>query len=117
VANPQLRAINVKQMVLTIRLSKLDLFMQSELGTFSPIAVSVRLGYIKRVLGIKNHLEEEQHLLDLLVQFGGIPRFSTPWMILNLAHNMNRQGRHDEAEEMALEVLSLLKNMRYTLGE
>ena len=29
--------------------------------------------------------------------------------MLNLAHNLNRQKRHVEAEEMALEVLSLLQ--------
>ena len=29
--------------------------------------------------------------------------------MLNLVHNLNRQGCHDEAEEMVLEVLSLLQ--------
>jgi hypothetical protein len=81
----------------------------SELGTFSRLAVSVRLDYIKRVYGITNYLEEERLLRDLLAQFGGIPRLPTPRVMLNLAHNLNRQGRHDEAEEMALEVLSLLQ--------
>jgi hypothetical protein len=71
--------------------------------------VSVRLDYIKRVYGITNYLEEERLLRDLLAQFGGIPRLPTPRIMLNLAHNLNRQGRHDEAEEMALEVLSLLQ--------
>ena len=80
----------------------------SELGTLTPLAVSVRLDYIKRVYGIINYLEEERLLRDLLAQFGGIPRLPTPRVMLNLAHNLNRQGRHDEAEEMALEVLSLL---------
>ncbi|KAH8751080.1 hypothetical protein F5883DRAFT_211659 [Diaporthe sp. PMI_573] len=83
-----------------------DIF-DSELGTFSRLAVSVRLDYIKRV--VTNHLEEERLLRDLLAQFGGIPRLSTPRVMLNLAHNLNRQRRHDEAEEMALEVLSLLQ--------
>ena len=85
-----------------------DIF-DSELGTFSPLAVSVRLDYIKRVYGITNYLEEERLLRDILAQFGGIPRLSTPRVMLNLAHNLNRQGRHNEAEEMALEVLWLLQ--------
>lgn len=29
--------------------------------------------------------------------------------MLNVAHNLNKQGRHDEAEEMAQRVLSLLQ--------
>jgi len=28
--------------------------------------------------------------------------------MLNLAHSLNRQGRHDKAEKMAQEILSLL---------
>lgn len=55
------------------------------------------------------HLEEELLLRDLLAQFGGIPRLLAPRVMLNLAHNLDRQGRHDEAEEMALEVLSQLQ--------
>ncbi len=85
-----------------------DIF-DRELGTFSRLAISVRLDYIKRVYGITNYLEEERLLRDLLAQFGGIPKLPTPRVMLNLAHNLNRQGRHDEAEEMALEVLSLLQ--------
>jgi hypothetical protein len=83
-----------------------DIF-DSELGTSSRFAVSVRLDYIKRV--VTNRLEEARLLQDLLAQFGGIPRLPTPRVMLNLAHNLNRQGRHDEAEETALEVLSLLQ--------
>ena len=90
-----------------------DIF-DSELGTFSRLAVSVRLDYIKRV--ITNCLEEERLLRDLLAQFGGIPRLPTPRVMLNLAHNLNRQGRHDEAEEMALEVLSLLQEYEIYAG-
>ncbi|KAL2044541.1 hypothetical protein ABVK25_012394 [Lepraria finkii] len=81
----------------------------SELGAFSRLAVSVRLDYVKRVYGITNYLEEERLLRDLLAQFEGTPRLPTPRVMLNLAHNLNRQGRHDEAEEMALKVLSLLQ--------
>lgn len=71
--------------------------------------MSVRLDYIKRVHGFTNYLGEERLLRDLLAQFDGIPRVPTPRVMLNLAHNLNRQGRHDKAEEMALEVLSLLQ--------
>jgi hypothetical protein len=81
----------------------------SELGTFSRLAVSVRLDYIKRVYGITNCPEEERLLRDLLAQFEGIPRPPPPRVMLNLAHNLNRQGRHSEAEGMALEVFSLLQ--------
>ena len=81
----------------------------SELGMFSRLAVSVCLDYIKHVYRITNYLEEERLLRDLLAQLGGIPRLLTPWVMLNLAHNLNRQERYDEAEEMALEVLSLLQ--------
>lgn len=82
---------------------------ESELGASSRLAVSVRLDYIKRVYGFKEYLEEERLLRDLLAQFDGIPRVPTPRVILNLAHNLNRQGRHDEAEKMAVEVFSLLQ--------
>lgn len=82
---------------------------ESELGASSRLAVSVRLDYIKRVYGFKEHLEEERLLRDLLAQFDGIPRVPTPRVMLNLAHNLNRQRRHDEAEKMALEVFSLLQ--------
>jgi hypothetical protein len=38
----------------------------SELGTFSRLAISVCLDYIKRVYGIINYLKEERLLRDLL---------------------------------------------------
>lgn len=85
-----------------------DIF-DSELGTVSRLTVSVRLDYIKRVYGITNCPEEERLLRDLLAQFEGIPRLPTPRVMLNLAHNLNRQGYYDKAEKMALEVLSLLQ--------
>ncbi|OIW24604.1 hypothetical protein CONLIGDRAFT_692027 [Coniochaeta ligniaria NRRL 30616] len=90
-----------------------DIF-DSELGVFSRLAVSVRLDYMKRV--VTNHLDEERLLRDLLGQFGGIRRLPTPRVMLNLAHNLNRQGRRDEAEEMALEVLSLLQGYEIYAG-
>jgi hypothetical protein len=91
-----------------------DIF-DRELGTFSRLAVSVRLDYIKRV--VTNHLEEERLLRDLLAQFGGIPRLPTPRVMLNLAHNLSRQGRHDEAGEMALEVHRLLQGYAWRIVE
>ena len=82
---------------------------ESELGTLGRLVVSIRLDYIKRVYGSTNYLEEEWLLRDVLAQLNGIPRSPTPRVMLNLAHNLNKQGRHDEAEEMAQEVLSLLQ--------
>ena len=79
--------------------------LNSELGTFSRLAVFVRLNYVKRV--VMSRLEEL--LRDLLGQFGGIPRLPTPCVMLNLAHNLDRQGRYDEAGEVALEDFSLLQ--------
>jgi hypothetical protein len=90
---------------------------ESKLGASNRLAVSIRLDYIKRVYGFKEHLEEERLLRDLLAQFDGIPRAPTPRVMLNLAHNLNRQGRHDEAEKMAVEVFSLLQqNEIYAKG-
>ena len=82
---------------------------ESELETLGRLVVSIRLDYIKRVYGFSNYLEEEWLLRDVLAQFNGIPRIPTPRVKLNLAHNLNKQGRHDEAEEIAQEVLSLLQ--------
>ena len=86
------------------------------LGTSHRLAVSVRLDYIKRVYGITDYLEEERHLRRLLAQFGGIPGHSTPRVMLNLAHNLNRQGRYDEAEKMAQEVRSLIQQYKIYAG-
>jgi hypothetical protein len=82
---------------------------ESKLGSSSRLAVSVRLDYIKRVYGVTNKLEEERLLRDLLGKFGSILSLSTPRVMLNLAHNLNRQRRYDEAEKMALDVLWLLQ--------
>ena len=88
--------------------------LDSVLGTSNRLAVSVRLDYIKRV--ITDHSEEERLLRDLLAQFGGAPRHPTPRLMLNLAHNLNRQGRHDEAEKVALEVSFVLQNYGIYVG-
>lgn len=82
----------------------------SELGTYSRFAVSVRLDYTKRVYGTTNVREEERLLRNLLAPLGDTPGLPTIRVMLNLAHNLNRQGRHDEAEKKALGVLSLLRN-------
>ena len=82
---------------------------ERELGKLGGLVVAVRLDDIKRVYGFTNYCEEERLLRDVLAQFKGIPRISTPRVMLNLAHNLNKLGHHDEAEEMAQQVLSLLQ--------
>lgn len=82
---------------------------ESELGTFNRLAVSVRLDYIKRVYGATNYPEEERLLRDLLAQTGNVFKRYTPRVMLNLAHNLNRQGRYNKAEELGQEVLSLVQ--------
>ncbi|KAM7209848.1 hypothetical protein V8F06_014768, partial [Rhypophila decipiens] len=83
-----------------------DIF-DRELGAFSRLAVSVRLDYIKRM--VADHGEEERLLRHLLARFEGIATLSTPRVMLNLAHNLNRQGHYGKAEEMALEARRLLQ--------
>jgi hypothetical protein len=84
-----------------------DIF-DRKIGPLEPLAVSFRLDYIKRVFGTTDDLKEEQLLRDLLARFKDDLRISTPRVMLNLAHNLNRQKRHDEAEDIALEVTKLL---------
>lgn len=81
--------------------------LDSELGKLSRFAVSVRLDYVKRV--VTNPKEEEHLLRDLLTQFGGVVSPPTPRVMLNLAHNLGKQGHHDKAEEMALAIPPLLQ--------
>lgn len=83
---------------------------ENELGPSSRLAVSVRLDYIKRVYGVSNKLEEERLLRDLLGRFYDVPNQSTPRIMLNLAHNLNRQELHADAETLAWQVLSLLED-------
>ncbi|KAK0111484.1 hypothetical protein ONS95_001839 [Cadophora gregata] len=83
---------------------------ETELGTFNRLAVSVRLDYIKRVFGNTNHLEEERLLRDLLAQSGNSFEGYTPRVMLNLAHNLNRQGRYNESEEIGQHVLLLIRD-------
>ncbi len=74
---------------------------ERQLGASSRLAVSVCLDYMKRVYGFTRYKEEERLLRDLL------SKALSPRVMLNLAHNLNRQGRHDDAEKMALTVLWL----------
>lgn len=77
------------------------------LGFSHRLAVSVRLDYVKRIM--VNDLSKEEALLrDLLSRLGITPGHSTPRVMLNLAHNLNKQCRHEEAQDTALEVLRLL---------
>jgi hypothetical protein len=82
---------------------------ESELGISSRLAISVRLDYLKRVYGVTKQLEEESRLRDLLHKLGGITAHSMPRVMLNLAHNLNRQLRYEEAEQIAKHVSSLLQ--------
>lgn len=81
----------------------------SELGPLSRLAISIRLDYIKRVYGTTNHPEEERILRGLLAHFQDSPTHPTPRLMLNLAQNLNRQGRCKEAEDLAFEVRLLLQ--------
>jgi hypothetical protein len=78
------------------------------LGSSRRLAVSVRLDYVKRVM-IANYSEEERLFRNLLARFECTPRHPTPRVMLNLAHNLNRQGRHDETEEVALDFWHMLQ--------
>lgn len=85
------------------------------LGPSHRLAVSVRLDYLKRVT-INNYPDEERLLRDLLSRFGGSPRHATPRVMFNLAQNLNRQGRHDEAGKIALDVSTMLRQHRIYAG-
>lgn len=85
------------------------------LGLSHRLAVSVRLDYVKRIM-ITDHSEEERVLRDILAQIESPPVHSTPRVMLNLAHNLNRQGRHDEAGEVALKVSSMLQRYQIYAG-
>lgn len=77
-----------------------------KLGPSHRFAVSVRLDYFKRV--ITDELDEERLLRGALAQLGDTPRLSTPRVMLNLAHNLSRQGRHREAETVGQQIWSKL---------
>ncbi|KAI6345155.1 hypothetical protein MCOR25_011049 [Pyricularia grisea] len=81
----------------------------NNLGPLSRFAVSVRLDYTKRVA---DPTEEEQvlrHLLDRLCSPDlPTPNLSTPRVMLNLAHNLRKQGNYSEAEKLAEKIRLLL---------
>ncbi|TLS20681.1 uncharacterized protein PpBr36_10991 [Pyricularia pennisetigena] len=76
-----------------------------ELGPMSRLAVSVRLDYIKRVE--TDHTNEEKLLRQLLDRLRNT-NLSTPRVMLNLAQNLRKQGKHEKAERTARDVLLLL---------
>lgn len=78
------------------------------LGPSHRLAVSVRLDCVKRMM-IADHSGEERVLRDILARMERPLLHSTPRVMLNLAHNLNRRGRHDEAEKVAQEVLFMLQ--------
>lgn len=79
------------------------------LGQCSSLAVSIRLDYIKRVHWVEDCANEERLLRQLLEQLDGTLHPSVPRVLLNLAHNMNKQRRYDYARCLAEEVLGLIK--------
>lgn len=80
------------------------------LGHFNRLAMAVRLDYMKRVYGITEPRIEEQLLCKLSARVSWAPRQSTPRVMLNLAHNMNRQGCYDRAKSLAQKILLFLEN-------
>lgn len=84
-----------------------DIFIQ-ELTVDCPLAVSIRLDYVKRVFAA-NPQEEEALLQKLRADLGDSLNGSTPRVLLNIAHNLNRRGEHSRAREMAEVVLTLLQ--------
>lgn len=84
------------------------------LGPSNRLAVSIHLDCIKRV--ITDRSEEERLLRHRVAQLADTPCHPTLRVMLNLAHNLNRQGRHDEAEEWARRVLSMLRDHEIYAG-
>lgn len=74
----------------------------SALGTRNRLAVAVRLDYIKRVFA--DPPKEEACLRGVLKRLGDTPTISTPRVMLNLAHSLNRQQQHREARKIAEKV-------------
>lgn len=67
------------------------------------VAISFRLDIVKRVYGTT---DKEEPLLCKLLEV--TPRASTPQVMLNLAHDLNRQRRHNKAKKMAMDILEML---------
>ena len=78
------------------------------LGSSHRLAVSVRLDYVKRIM-IANRSGEERVLRDILARTESLSVYSTPRVMLNLAHNLNRQNRHVEAGKVAQKVSFMLQ--------
>lgn len=86
---------------------------ESELGTFNRLAVSVRLDYIKCVYGAINYPEEERLLRELLAQTGNVFKRYTPRVMLNLAHNLNRQDAVMKQKTWGKKFFHLFKNSTF----
>jgi tetratricopeptide (TPR) repeat protein len=91
-----------------------DVF-NNKLSPENSLAVSIRLDYIKRIYGMTDYNKEEYLLRKLLeaLQKEGPFKITIPRVMLNLAHNMGRQGRYIEAEDLAQRVLQLLQQATY----
>lgn len=81
-----------------------------KLGNSHPLTVAAHLDCLKRIYGHtgEDFLNEEQELRKILTELEYKLTPSTPRVMLNLAHNLNKQKRYEEAREMALKVCSLL---------
>ena len=81
-----------------------------KLGNSHPLTVAAHLDCLKRIYGHTEEdlLNEEQELRMILTELECKLSLSTPRVMLNLAHNLNKQNRYEEAREMASKVCSLL---------
>ena len=79
----------------------LDTF-EREFGELSTFSVDCRLDYIKRVFGATDEAEEERLLREQLQRANDIPEYWIPQTLLNLGHNLIKQRRFDDAEEVAM---------------
>jgi hypothetical protein len=90
-----------------------------ELSSTSPLAVSIRLDYVKRVYRSTDPLKEQrllEKLLGTLEKQGGheLARLAIPRVMLNSAHNMERQKNNLRAETFAQRASQLLKDTIYS---
>ncbi|KAF3030278.1 hypothetical protein E8E12_000665 [Didymella heteroderae] len=86
---------------------KAELLSEAMAIAWSSLAVSIRLDYIKRVHWLEDYAEEERLLRQLRKQLDRTRHPSVPRVLLNLAHNMNKQRRYDDAKNFARNVLEL----------
>jgi hypothetical protein len=89
-----------------------------ELSSTSPLAVSIRLDYVKRVCGSTNPMREEtllRELLGTLEKPGShrLARLAIPRVMLNLARSIGRHKDNLEVEALALRASQMLKDEIY----